>query len=148
LGTLGVNVKGYRESEDAFQATAASPVVDTTGAYTKPEDRYLTTLSWAHDKWYTFVDAQYTDGGLTDFYWDKEIMEDKYINMDTGEVAPFTIDGYWNINGGVVYSITDQMTVQTYITNLTDEQCSGWVDCWRPGFRTPRTFRFGFRYQF
>ena len=148
LGTLGVNVKGYRESEDAFQATAASPVVDTTGAYTKPEDRYLTTLSWAHDKWYTFVDATYTDGGLTDFYWDKEIMEDKYINMDTGEVAPFTIDGYWSINGGVVYSITDQMTVQTYITNLTDEQCSGWVDCWRPGYRVPRTFRFGFRYQF
>jgi iron complex outermembrane receptor protein len=147
-GTFAYNLKGYRESKDAFQATAASPVVDTTGAFSKPEDRFLHTVSWAKDRWYVFVDGTYTDGGLTDFYWNKDTQPNKWRNMDTGEVAPTSIDGYWGINGGVVYSITDQMTVQTYITNLTDEQCSGWVDCWLPGYRVPRTFKFGFRYQF
>ena len=28
VGTFGYNLKGYQEKKDAFQATAASPVVD------------------------------------------------------------------------------------------------------------------------
>ena len=39
IGNIGYNLKGYQEKKDAFQATAASPVVDTTGAISKPETR-------------------------------------------------------------------------------------------------------------
>ena len=144
-GTLSYNLKGYREMTDAFQATAASPVVATTGAFSKPRDRFLHQWSWAHDGWFVFLDGVWTGGGKTDFYWDQEAEPEKYIYMDTGRVYPYEMDGYWTFNGGASYRVTDNMTLSTYITNINDDQCSG-DDCWLPGYRTPRTFKFGFRY--
>ena len=100
--------------------------------------------SWAHDGWFVFLDGVWTGGGKTDFYWDQEA-EPEYIYMDTGRVYPYEMDGYWTFNGGASYRVTDNMTLSTYITNINDDQCSG-DDCWLPGYRTPRTFKFGFRY--
>ena len=150
-GTIGYNLKGYREEKDAFQATAASPVVDTTGAFSKPEDRFLHTWDWSYDDWYVYVDGVYTGGGKTDFYWDTEAFPDKYVYMNAdgtaGKVFPSDMDGYWSFNGGVVYDYTDNLSVVVRATNLNDEQCSG-DDCYLPGFRVPRTFSFGFRFEY
>jgi hypothetical protein len=57
------------------------------------------------------------------------------------------MDGYWSFNGGVVYDYTDNLSVVVRATNLNDDQCSG-NDCYLPGFRVPRTFSFGFRFEY
>lgn len=153
FGTFGYNLKGYQEQKDAFQATAASPVVDTTGSISKPETRYLHTWDWEYDSWYVFLDGVYTDGGLTDFYWDKEAFPDQYVYMDltdgsaTDRVLAHSFDGYWNFNAGVVYDYSDNLSGVVRITNVNDEQCSG-EECYFPGPYTPRTVSFGVRYQY
>ena len=153
MGTFGYNLKGYQEKKDAFQATAASPVVDTTGAISKPETRYLHTWDWSYNDWYVFVDGVWTDGGLTDFYWDKEAFPDKYVYMDltdgsaSDRVLAHSFDGYWTFSGGVVYDYNENLSGVLRITNLNDEQCSG-EECYFPGPFSPRTFSFGVRYQY
>jgi hypothetical protein len=98
-----------------------------------------------------YVDGVYTGGGKTDFYWDTEAFPDKYVYMNAdgtaGEVFPSDMDGYWSFNGGVVYDYTDNLSVVVRATNLNDDQCSG-NDCYLPGFRVPRTFSFGFRFEY
>jgi len=113
VGTFGYNLKGYQEKKDAFQATAASPIVDTTGSIAKPENRYLHTWDWSYDDWYVYVDGVYTDGGLTDFYWDKEAFPDKYVYMNddgtaSDRILPHEYDGYWSFSGGVVYDYNEK----------------------------------------
>ena len=153
MGTFGYNLKGYQEKKDAFQATAASPVVDTTGAISKPETRYLHTWDWSYNDWYVFVDGVWTDGGLTDFYWDKEAFPDKYVYMDltdgsaSDRVLAHSFDGYWTFSGGVVYDYNENLSGVLRITNLNDQQCSG-EECYFPGPFSPRTFSFGVRYQY
>jgi len=153
FGTFGYNLKGYKEQKDAFQATAASPVVDTTGSIDKPETRYLHTWDWQYDSWYVFLDGVYTDGGLTDFYWDKEAFPDQYVYMDltdgsaSDRVLAHSFDGYWNFNAGVVYDYSDNLSGVVRITNVNDEQCSG-EECYFPGPYNPRTVSFGVRYQY
>ena len=151
IGNIGYNLKGYQEKKDAFQATAASPVVDTTGAFSKPENRFLHTWDWSYDDWYVYVDGVYTDGGLTDFYWNKETQADKYVYMNadgsTGRTFPFEMDGYWSFSGGVVYDYNENMSFVVRVTNLNDQQCSG-DECYLPGYFVPRTFSFGFRYEY
>ena len=155
VGTFGYNLKGYQEKKDAFQATAASPVVDTTGSITKPETRYLHTWDWSYDEWYVYVDGVYTDGGLTDFYWDKEAFPDKYVYMDmtdgsaSDRIFTHEFDGYWSFSGGVVYDYNENLSAVVRVTNLNDDKCSG-DDCYNnyKGFVTPRTFSFGIRYEY
>ena len=155
IGSFGYNLKGYQEKKDAFQATAASPVVDTTGSISKPETRYLHTWDWSHDAWYVYVDGVYTDGGLTDFYWDKEAFPDKYVYMDmtdgsaSDRVLSHSYDGYWSFSGGVVYDYNENLSAVVRVTNLNDDQCSG-DDCYNAykGYVVPRTFSFGIRYQY
>jgi len=153
VGTFGYNLKGYQEKKDAFQATAASPVVDETGSIGKPETRYLHTWDWSHNDWYVYVDGVYTDGGLTDFYWDKEAFPDKYVYMNddgtaSNRILPHTFDGYWNFSGGVVYDYNENVSAVVRVTNLNDEQCDSDNSCYFPGYYVPRTFSFGFRYQY
>ena len=153
VGTFGYNLKGYQEKKDAFQATAASPIVDTTGSIAKPENRYLHTWDWSYDDWYVYVDGVYTDGGLTDFYWDKEAFPDKYVYMNddgtaSNRVLPHEYDGYWSFSGGVVYDYNENISAVVRVTNLNDEQCSSDNECYFPGYYVPRTFSFGFRYQY
>jgi iron complex outermembrane receptor protein len=153
VGTFGYNLKGYQEKKDAFQATAASPIVDTTGSIAKPENRYLHTWDWSYDDWYVYVDGVYTDGGLTDFYWDKEAFPDKYVYMNddgtaSDRILPHEYDGYWSFSGGVVYDYNENISAVVRVTNLNDEQCSSDNECYFPGYYVPRTFSFGFRYQY
>ena len=153
FGTFGYNLKGYQEKKDAFQATAASPVVDTTGSIDKPETRYLHTWDWEYQDWYVYVDGVFTDGGKTDFYWDTEAFPDKYVYMDltdgsaSDRILASEFDGYWNFNGGVVYDYNENLSGVVRISNLTDEQCSG-EECYFPGPFSPRTISFGVRYQY
>ena len=153
FGTIGYNLKGYQEVKDAFQATAASPVEDTTGSTAKPKDRFLHTWDWSHNEWYVYVDGTFTGGGKTDFYWDPVEFPDKYVFMDmtdgsaTDKYLPSNFDGYWSFSGGVVYDYSENLTAVIRATNLNDEQCSG-NECWFPGYRTPRTFSFGLRYDY
>ena len=153
VGTIGYNLKGYQEKKDAFQATAASPIVDTTGSIAKPESRYLHTWDWSHDDWYVYVDGTFTDGGLTDFYWDKAAFPDKYVYMNDDGTASTTVlpheyDGYWNFSGGVVYDYNENLSAVVRVTNLNDEQCDSDNACYFPGYYVPRTFSFGVRYQY
>jgi hypothetical protein len=153
VGTFGYNLKGYQEKKDAFQATAASPIVDETGSIGKPETRYLHTWDWSYDDWYVYVDGVYTDGGLTDFYWDKEAFPDKYVFMNddgtaSDRILPHSYDGYWSFSGGVVYDYNENVSAVVRVTNLNDEQCSSDNECYFPGYYVPRTFSFGFRYQY
>jgi len=153
MGTFGYNLKGYKEQKDAFQATAASPVVDTTGSISKPETRYLHTWDWSYQDWYVYLDGTYTDGGLTDFYWDTADFPDKYVYMDltdgsaSDRVLSSEFDGYWNFNAGVVYDYSENLSGVVRITNVNDEQCSG-EECYFPGPYSPRTVSFGVRYQY
>jgi hypothetical protein len=155
VGTLGYNLKGYQEKKDAFQATAASPIVDTTGSILKPENRFLHTWDWSYDEWYVYVDGVYTDGGLTDFYWDKVTFPDKYVYMDmtdgsaSTKLLPHSYDGYWSFSGGAVYDYNENLSAVVKVTNLNDNQCSG-NDCYNnyQGYWTPRTFSFGVRYEY
>ena len=105
IGNIGYNLKGYQEKKDAFQATLLPPVVDTTGAFSKPENRFLHTWDWSYDDWYVYVDGVYTDGGLTDFYWNRETQADKYVYMNddgtAGGTYPYEMDGYWSFSEAV-----------------------------------------------
>jgi outer membrane receptor protein involved in Fe transport len=155
IGTFGYNLKGYQEKKDAFQATAASPIEDVTGSIGKPENRFLHTWDWSYDDWYVYVDGVYTDGGLTDFYWDKEAFPDKYVYMDmtdgsaSSKVLPHSYDGYWSFSGGVVYDYSENLSAVVRVTNLNDNQCSG-DDCYNgyQGYWVPRTFSFGVRFEY
>ena len=57
------------------------------------------------------------------------------------------MDGYWSFSGGVVYDYNENMSFVVRVTNLNDQQCSG-DECYLPGYFVPRTFRFGFRYEY
>ena len=100
-----------------------------------------------------YLDGTYTDGGLTDFYWDTADFPDKYVYMDltngtaTDRVLASEFDGYWNFNAGVVYEYSENLSGVVRITNVNDEQCSG-EECYFPGPYSPRTVSFGVRYQY
>ena len=69
------------------------------------------------------------DGGLTDFYWNRETQADKYVYMNddgtAGRTYPYEMDGYWSFSGGVVYDYNENMSFVVRVTNLNDQQCSG-----------------------
>ena len=63
-------------------------------------------------------------------------------------ILPHSYDGYWSFSGGVVYDYNENVSAVVRITNLNDEQCSSDNECYFPGYYVPRTFSFGFRYQY